>query len=167
MSNNWTTYRVLCAAPPDLEAEQSVFHAANAKFAERVTMPQWILFALASPRPDFDPQAHRRLLESNIRFCDFFVQIFGDKAPDLAYRGFVDLAIECTADENFAMRATAVLFRNPDRASEEIQALRQQLSNNPHCAVYDFRDAEGLERASEAVLSSWYSLIQKSGGAGV
>lgn len=166
MPNNWTTYRAICAAAPDLEAEQAAFHSANAEFAERVTMPEWILLALTSPRSDFDPQIHRRLLETNIRFIDFFVQIFGEKTPDPAYRGFVDLAIECTADENFPMRATAVLFRNPAGASDEMQALRQQLLNNPHCTVHDFGSADELERASEAILTSWHSLIVKSGTAG-
>ena len=166
MANNWTTYRVLCVAPPELETEQAAFHAANAKFAERVTMPQWILFALASPRSDFDPQMNRRLLETNIRFCDFFVQILGDKLPDPAFGGFVDLAIECTADKNFPMRATAVLFRNTASASEEMQALRQRLLQNPHCHVYDFRDMEELAGASETIFASWYSLIAKSGSAG-
>ncbi|HTS49340.1 MAG TPA: hypothetical protein VMH05_15415 [Bryobacteraceae bacterium] len=166
MPNNWTTYKLLCVATPDLETKQAAFHAANARFAERVTMPQWILFALASPRSDFDPQIHRRLLEANIRFCDFFVQIFGEMAPDPAYRGFVDLAMECTADENFPMRGTAVLFRNPAGASEEMQALRQQLLQNPHCTVYDFLDAEELDRASEAILANWYARIAKSDTAG-
>lgn len=165
MPSNWTSYKVLLTAPADLEKEQQAVYSANAKFAERVTMPQWILFALASPRTDFDPQIHRRAVESNIRFCDFFAQIFGEKMPDPAYRGFVDLALECTADENFPMRATAVLFRNPEQASEEMQALRRQLLQQPHCQVHDFRDAGELDRASEAILASWYAQIAKSGTA--
>jgi hypothetical protein len=163
MANDWTTYRVLCTAPPDLEPERIAFYEENAKFAERITMPRRILFALASPRSDFNPQIHARPVESNIQFCDFFVQICGEDVLDPAYRRFVELAVECTGDQKFPMRAAAVLFRNPGEASEETQRFRERLLNHPDCTVHDFRGPEELGRASEAILASWCSLIENPG----
>jgi len=59
-----------------------------------------------------------------------------------------------------------LIFRHPTGESEETQMLRQQLLQNPHCTVSDFRDAEELDRASEAILSNCHARIVKSGAAG-
>jgi len=123
-------------------------------------MPDAILFALASPRSDFDPRANRHGLESNIRSCDFFVQIFGETAPDPAFLEFVDLALGCTADPAFPLRATAVLFRNPESAAPEIAAFRDKLSGNPHCTVHDFHDSSEFDALAETVLADWRTKIQ-------
>lgn len=160
MSINWTAYRLLCCMPPDLEQERQVFHAANTRFAEEVTMPAWILFGLASPRPDSDPRVSRSALESNIRFCDFFVQIFGETMPDPLFPAFVDLAINCTADPNFPMRSTVVLFRNPENASPEMASLRQRLIESGGCSVRDFHNAEELDAVAGEILTGWFRMIQ-------
>jgi len=160
MSINWTIYRLLCTMPPDLEAEGQVFHAANTKFSEEVTMPAWILFALASPRPGSDPRISRSAFESNIRFCDFFVQIFGETMPDPVFPAFVNLAIACTADPNFPIRSTVVLFRNPESASLEMASLRQRLIGTPGCLVRDFHNTEELESQAGDILAAWYAMIQ-------
>jgi hypothetical protein len=160
MSVAWTIYRALCCVTPELEPERLALEAANARFAERVTMPEAVLFALASPRTDFDPQVNRHGLESNIRFCDFFVQIFGETAPDPAFLEFVDLAVACTADPAFPLRSTVVVFRNPESAAPEIAALREKLSANPHCTVHDFHDSSEFDALAETVLTDWHAKAQ-------
>ncbi len=162
MSINWTIYRLLLSMPPDLEAERQVFQTANAKFSEEFTMPAWILFALASPRPDSDPRIYRSAFESNIRFCDFFVQIFGETMPDPAFAAFVNLAIACTADPNFPLRSTVALFRNPESASLEVASLRQRLIGNPGCLVRDFHNTEELDSQAGDILATWYAMIHSS-----
>ncbi len=156
---NWTTYRLLCCSPPELDAERTAFNAANSRFAERVTMPAWILFALASPREGFDPQVHKSALESNIRFCDFFLQIFGEAMPHPAFLGFVELAAACTADPAFPMRSTVVVFRNPEQASPEMAALRQRLIETG-CDVRDFHNAKEFDELAGEVLSHWFNFVK-------
>jgi hypothetical protein len=157
----WTIYRALCCVTPELEQERAAFEAANARFAERVTMPEAILFALASPRSDFDPRVNRHGVESNIRSCDFFVQIFGETAPDPAFLEFVDLAVACTADPAFPLRSTAVIFRNPESAASETAAFRDRLSASPHCTVHDFHDSSEFDALAETVMADWRAKIQE------
>lgn len=159
MAIAWTIYRALCVSP-ELEAERLAFEAANARFAERVTMPEAILFAVASPHSGFDPRISRRRLESNIRFCDFFVQIFGETTPDPAYLEFADLAVACTADPAFPLRSTSVIFRNPEQATAEMAAFRDKLSRSPYCKVHDFHDSSQFDALAETVLADWYALVQ-------
>jgi hypothetical protein len=161
MAIAWTIYRALCCVTPELEPERAAFEAANASFAERVTMPDAVLFALASPRSDFDPQVNRHGLESNIRSCDFFVQIFGETAPDPAFVEFVDLAVACTADPAFPLRSTAVIFRNPESAAPETAAFRDRMATNPHCTVHDFHDSLEFDALAETVLANWRAKIQQ------
>ena len=161
MAIAWTTYRLLCCLTPELEPERCAFDAANARFAERVTMPEGILFALASPRSDFNPQINRNGLESNIRFCDFFVQIFGEAAPDPAFRDFVNLGIACAVDPAFPLRSTVVLFRNPENAAEPTAAFREELRGNPHCTVHDFHDSTYIDALAETILSDWHAMLQE------
>jgi hypothetical protein len=157
---DWTTYRLLCCTAGDLEAERAAFDAANAKFAECVTMPERILFALASPHPDFNPHAQRNALESNIRFCDFFLQIFSETAPREPFHEFVELAIACTDNPAFPMRSTVVMFRNSESATPEMAAFRRQLLEGGQCQVRDFHSPEEFEALSGEVLATWYALIQ-------
>ena len=159
MAIAWTIYRTLCCSTPELEPERLAFEAANARFAERVTMPEAILFAVASPHSDFDPRISRRGMESNIRFCDFFMQIFGETVADPAYLEFADLAVACTADPAFPLRSTTVLFRNPERAVPEIVAFREKLSANPHCKVQDFHDSSEFDALAETVLADWHAKV--------
>ena len=160
MPIQWTTYRLLLSASPGLASEQQAFEAANASFAERVTMPAWILFALASTRSGFDPQVNRNGVESNIRFCDFFLQVFGETAPDPAFFGFLKLAIACTRDPVYPMRSTVVAFRNPENASPELSALRRRLLDGGDCQVHDFHSLDDFNRLAEQILADWYALIQ-------
>src|SRR5580692_6830720 len=155
MAIAWTIYRTLCCVTPELEPERAAFEAANARFAERVTMPEATLFALASPRSDFDPHLTRHGLESNIRSCDFFIQIFGETAPDPVFLEFVDLAVACTADPAFPLRSTAVMFRNAESAAPETAAFRVRLSANPHCTVHDFHNSSEFDALAETVLADW------------
>jgi hypothetical protein len=157
---DWTTYRLLCCTAGDLEAERTAFDAVNAKFAECVTMPERILFALASLRSDFNPHGHRHALESNIRFCDFFLQIFSETAPREPFHEFVELAVACTHDPAFPMRSTAVVFRNPESASQETAELRRQLLDGGQCQVHDFHSPEEFEALSGEILATWHTLIQ-------
>ena len=160
MPNHWTTYRLLCCAPGEMEAECRAFDAANAKFAEQMTMPRSILFALASPRADFDPRVHGQALESNIRFCDFSLHIFGESAPDAAFTKFVELAAACAADPAKPLRSAVAAFRNPEAASPEVAALRQRLIEGSPCEVHDFRSPQEFDAAAGRILAAWYALIE-------
>lgn len=163
MPDNWTIYRLLCCTPPDLDAERVAFDAANASFAEQVTMQAWILFGLASMRPDCDARVHRHALESNIRFCDFSVHIFGEADADPAFTGFLELSIACSRDAAFPMRSTAVMFRNPENASQELSSLRAQLLATGACVIRDFHDLDEFNVSAREILSNWYSLVPQTG----
>ena len=105
-------YGILCCTPPDLEAERLVFESAVAQFVEQVSMPDGVLFAPASLRPPINAAVQKAAIDSNIRTCEFFIQIFGEQWPDPVFEGFVDYALECAADPTMATRQVAVLFRS-------------------------------------------------------
>lgn len=159
MAVNWKTYRLLCTYSPQLGPERDVFHEANARFMDRVGMQELVLFALASPRAEFNPQLHRDALRSNIRSCDFFVHILGENAPDPVFIEILDLALSCAADPAYPMRATAALFRNPENAAPETLALRSRLIADGRANVRDFHPGELSEIADE-ILDAWYALIR-------
>lgn len=164
MSSAFTTYRILCSTTPDLEVEQSVFLAAIAGFAEQVTMPEWALFAAATFRPPFDAEFNRPAVEANIRMCDFFIEILGGTSPPPVYKGFIDYALQCTADPAMPMRASTVLFRG-SQAGGDLRALRQALDADPHCDVREYRDASDLAVELRRVFDDWYSQVRRSQGA--
>ena len=160
MPANWTTYRVLCCTSPDLERERSALNAANAQFAERVTMPEWVLLALALLRADADPRSYRPAIEANIRFCDFFAVVLDERSPDPMYPELVDYGLKCAADPAFPMRSVAVLFRNPEAAGAEVAALRKSLLDGGRCDVRSFDSVEELERQFGEVLAAWYAQVR-------
>jgi len=160
MPANWTTWRLLCCAVPELENEKQAFHAANARFGERVTLARRVLFALVSPFPGYDPRRQGHNVESNIRFCDFFVQLFGEGAAESGYVQFVDLSIACTADPAFPMRSTVALFRNPQSASPEMSALRRRLIEGGACQVLDFHNMQEFDALADNILAGWYAMTQ-------
>jgi hypothetical protein len=153
--HRFTIYRILCSSPDDLEPEQTVFHEVLSRFAEEVTMPESILFPAASFRAPFDAKANKAAVESNIRACDFFLQIFGDTVPDSVYRGFLDYAIQCATDPAQTMRRTAILCKAP---GEQTRDLRASLSGRTD--VHLFHDHEELTQTVRAVLEGWYGIVK-------
>ena len=148
-------YRILCCTPPDLEDERQVFESAVAQFVEQVSMPDGVLFAPASLRPPINAAVQKAAIESNIRTCEFFVQIFGEKSPDSVFGGFVDYALECAADPNLATRNVAVLFRNYDSAAPELHLIRERLAGEGSCER-DFSDSPDLSQQLANLLRAWY-----------
>src|SRR5579864_282679 len=156
----YTTYRILCSTPPDLDAEREVFLSSVAKFGEEVTLPAQVLFAAASLPAPFNANLHKAAIEGNIRMVDFFVQVFGDSAPEGAYRGFVDYALECLADPAKPLRSVAVLFKATPNVGEEICKLKETLRAGGRCEVREFHDSQELDTQFREVLESWYALAQ-------
>ena len=161
MPGNFTTYRILCSTPPELETEQDVFLAANSEFAEQVTMPESVLFAPATFRPPFNADLSRRAVEANLRMCDFFMHIMGETSPPAVYKGFIDYALQCTADPAVPMRAATVLFRESAAAAEEMHALRKSLESDPQCDVRAYKDADDLAVQLRQVFDDWYSQVRR------
>ncbi len=122
-------------------------------------MPAWILFALASPREGFDPQLHKSALESNIRFCDFFLQIFGEAMPHPAFVGFVELAAACTADPAFPMRSTVVVFPESGAGQPRDRGAPPALIETG-CEVHDFHNAKEFDELADEVLSHWFDSVK-------
>ena len=163
MPGSFTTYRILCSTTPELDTEQEIFLAANADFAEQVCMPEWVLFAAATFRPPFQAELNKAAVEANIRMCDFFIQIFGEKSPPAVYKGFVDYALQCTADPAMPMRAATVLFHDSAGASEEMRALRKALDADPQCDVRTYKDGDDLAIQLRQVFQDWYSQVKRPG----
>lgn len=152
---DFTTYRILCSTPPDLEAEQTIFLDAVAAFGEEVTVPARVLFATASFRRDFDARLNKAPVESNIRFCDFFVGILPEDAADPAFTRFIEYAVECAADPTKPMRKPWVYFRNTGKPAEAMSALRNALAES--CEIREFRDPNELASQFRDMLSAWYA----------
>ncbi len=149
-------YNILCCTPPDLEAERLVFESAVAQFVEQVSMPDGILFAPASLRPPINAAVQKTAIDSNIRTCEFFIQIFGENWPGAVFEGFVDYALECAKDPNLATRNVAVLFRNYSNAAPELHHLRERLAAGGLCELRDFNTEADLANQLANLLSAWY-----------
>jgi hypothetical protein len=152
----FTIYRILCSTPPDLEPERLAFEACNAQFAEKVAMPRGVLFAAASLQPQFLPDRQAAAVADNIRMCEFFLQIFGEREPHPAYLSFVDLALACLANRAMPLRRAAVLFRNPPGADPKMTELREKLSAASRCDIGAFRNSQEFEERVQGILACWY-----------
>lgn len=160
MSAPFRIYRILCSTPAALEAERLLCEAALAKFGEQVTFPQGVLFAGASFRGGFDADRHRAVGEANVRMCDFFLHIFGEDWPGVAYRAFIELAQSCKADPAMPMREVAVLFQNFGNADEKVRKIREKLTGDANCDIRDFASAAELEAQLKEVFDSWWESVQ-------
>lgn len=156
----YTTYRILCSTPSDLDAERMAFLAANAKFGEDVALPAKVLFAVASLATPTNANVHRSAIENNIRMADFFVHVFGDTAPESIYTGFVDFALDCLADPAKPLRSVAVLFKVSAETTAQVHKIRDDLKAGGRCQVLEFRDSQELDSQFRFVLEGWYALAQ-------
>jgi len=157
---NFKFYRILCVTPRELEAERLQFESAVAQFVERVSMPDAVLFAPASLRPPAIAANHKPAIESNIRMCEFFIQIFGEPWPGAEFQEFVEYALSCAADSSMATRAVCVLFRNYHAAAPELRQFRESLAARGQCDLRDFSGAEELSSRLRDLLSGWYAPLK-------
>jgi hypothetical protein len=148
MAPAFKIFRILCSTPPELEPERCIFESSLAAFGTEVTFPEQILFAGASFRESFDANRHRSAAESNVRMCDFFLQILGEEWPGAVFQGFVDLAVEVMADPSKPMRQVTVIFRNLAAAGEKV---RQFPAEGRLCRLVCVGSADALD-SSPAIL---------------
>ena len=156
MPTDFKFYGILCCTPPDLESERLVFESSVAEFVEQVSMPDGVLFAAASLRPPINAAVQKAAIDSNIRTCEFFIQIFGEQWPDPVFAGFVEYAVECAADPAIATRQVGVLFRNFPAAVPELHHFRQRLATGGRCELRDFKGPEDLSHQLRDLLAAWY-----------
>jgi hypothetical protein len=160
MATNFKFYRIFCAAPGDLEAERRAFESAVAQFVEQVTMPDAVLFAPASLRPPFIAANQKPAIESNIRMCEFFIQIFDEQWPHPVFQGFVEYALDCVADPSMVARNVCVFFRNYHAAAPEVCQFREVLAAGGRCELRDFNSTEDLSGQLHELLSAWYAPLK-------
>jgi hypothetical protein len=160
MVTNFTFYRILCCTPPDLETERLAFESAVAQFVEQVSMPDGVLFAPASLRPPIRATVQKLAIESNIRTCEFFIQIFGEQQPEPVFEGFVEYAQQCVADPSFVTRDVCVFFRNYQAAVPGLRQFRESLAAKQECQLRDFGSAEELSQQLRELLTGWYAPLR-------
>jgi hypothetical protein len=162
MPNQFSIHRVICATPPGLEEERDLFLASLSDFSERVTMPEWVLFAPASFPIGFDATRMQAAVKDNIKNAFFFLGIFsenpGEDPIEPVYKRFVQYAIECAADPASPMKSVTVFFRESADAPEEIRALRVRLAEQ--CDVRTYRKLKDLEPQLEDVLARWFAAVK-------
>jgi hypothetical protein len=157
---NFKFYRIFCSTPRELEAERLAFESAVAQFVEQVSMPDAVLFAPASLRPPIIAANQKLTIESNIRMCEFFIQILGEQWPDPVFRGFVEYALDCVADPSLVTRNVCVFFRNYPAAAPELRQLREALAAAGRCELRDFSGVEELSGQFRELLSAWYAPLK-------
>lgn len=160
MAVNFKFYRIFCSTPRELEAERLAFESAVAQFVEQVSMPDAVLFASASLRPPIIAANQKLTIESNIRMCEFFVQIFGEQWPEPVFPGFVEYALDCAADPSMVTRNACVFFRNHHAAAPELRQFREALAGGGRCELRDFSGAEELSGQFRELLSAWYAPLK-------
>ena len=94
-------------------------------------MADGVLFAPASLLPGVNAVVHRLTIESNIRACEFFVQVFSQASPDPVFKGFVEYALGSVSDDSTATRNVAVFFRDYAAAAPELREFRESLAGRP------------------------------------
>lgn len=160
MAADFKFYRIFCSTPRELEDERLVFESAVAQFVEKVSMPDAVLFAPASLRPPIIAANQKPVIESNIRTCEFFIQIFGEQWPDPVFQGFVEYALDCVADPSMVTRNVCVLFRNYRTAARELRQFREALAAEGRCELRDFGGAEELAGHLPELLAAWYAPLK-------
>ncbi|HEV3198007.1 MAG TPA: hypothetical protein VGZ73_08870 [Bryobacteraceae bacterium] len=158
MSISYTTCRILCSTPADLDEEQQLFLTATAEFGEQVTIPNQILFAVASFREPFEPHSHRYAVQGNLRMVDFFVHIYGERAPEPIYQDFVYYGLKCLADPAKPLRRAVVFFKSPG-VDETLRGYRGTLAADERCQVRVYNDAKDLAAQFREMLQDWYATV--------
>jgi len=158
MSMAYTTCRILCSTPADLDEEQQLFLSVNAEFGEQVTIPNQILFAVASFREPFEPHAHRYAVQGNLRMVDFFVHVYGERAPDPIYQDFVYYGLKCLADPAKPLRNAVVFFKSPG-GDETLRGYQEALAADERCQVRVYTDAKDLAAQFREMVESWYATV--------
>ena len=164
MPVNFKIYRIFCATPPDLDAERLEYESVIAQFVEQVSMRDAVLFAPASLRPPIVAANHRTALESNIRMCEFFIQIFGEQCPDPVFQALAEYALDCVDDPSMCTRGVCVFFRNHHAAAPELRTFRESLAARGRCELRDFSGVEDLFGQLRELLSAWYAPLKPGPG---
>jgi hypothetical protein len=151
MAGNFRIFRILCLTSPELETEREVFQETITRFGEHVTFPDGVLFAPASFPGGMNASKHRAAAASNIRICNFLIQIAGPGGLDAADRELLDLAVECAADPSLPMQRAAVFLKGT-----------VDLTSNPVCDIATFADAMELERGLWNTFTEWYAAISEN-----
>ena len=154
-------YRILCSTPPDLETERLIFESTLASFAEHDHV---------SPTGTF----RRRIVPSEVRRRPSPRRRGGQRSPVrlLSAHLLRHLAGDCfpvlhrsgpgTAPTTPAMpmRQIAVLFKNFDRADENVRKFRDSLTGAGKCDVREFQDPAELDRLLREIFASWWESVQ-------
>ena len=158
MPNEYTIHRLLCATPPGLEEERDLFLKTLSEFAERVTMPDWVLLAPASFRDGMDVDLFQGAVKSNIKSSVFFLGIFGQDPAAPVYKRVAEYAIECAENPDLPMRRVTLLFQDAGDVAPEVLALRERMTGV--CEVRSFAKAKDLPAIFEEILAGWYALLR-------
>jgi len=158
MPDQYTIHRLVCSTPPGLEEERDLFLAALASFAERVSMPEWVLLAPATFVDAFDANLQQAAVKNNIKNGVFFLGIFGQDPADPVYKRFVEYAIECAADPGLPMKRVTVFFKESADTAEEMRALRARFAEQ--CEVRAYRNLKDLEPQLEDILAGWFAAVK-------
>ena len=158
MPNEYTIHRLVCATRPGWEKERDLFLTTLSAFAERVTMPDWVLLAPASFSDGFDAKLQQAVVKNNIQNSVFFLGVFDQDPADPVYKRFAEYAIECAGDPELPMRRVTLLFKDAGDAAEEMLALGEKMSRL--CEVRNFGKIKDLPAIFEEILSGWYALVR-------
>jgi len=158
MPNQFTIHRLVCSTPPGGEEERDLFLTVIAAFAERVTMPDWVLLAPASFHNGFSATLQQAAVRDNIKNGVFFLGIFGQDPVDPLYKRFAEYAIECADDPELPMRRVTLIFKDAGDVAEEVRVLRQRMAGV--CELRTFAKTKDLTAIFEEVLGGWYALVR-------
>ncbi|SRR5258708_1082177 len=158
MPTEFTIHRVVCSTPPGLEEERNLFQATLGAFTEIVSMPEAILFAPAIFPTPFNATTFQGAVKENVKSSVFFLGFFGEDPTEVAYKRFVQYAMECASDTEVPMRKVTLFFKESEDVSEEMRALRARFADQ--CDVRTYRTLKELEPQLQDVLAEWFALIK-------
>src|SRR5882724_485428 len=159
---SYTTYRVFCATPADLEQEQKAFHDVIGQVNEEEAMANDLLFVPVSILPNMvDTHFFHHLIVENIQDCTFFVQIldktWGPRTRNCEWK--YELACKLKNDPASRLQDVAIFFKDRDERLIEAEILHFKASVLESPGSYCFKNLSQFKERLRSQLSAWQRSI--------
>jgi hypothetical protein len=161
----YTMHRVFCGTPAELEDERQAFHDVLAEVNEAEGMALGILFVPVSILPNMaNKVVYQPAVESNVRDCEFFVQVLLETwgPPNRNFETDYGLACRLKSDAACLMQGVAVFFKAADGREVEagIVELKTSLQSEHDGAAHEFATLDEFKQQLRAQISKWLRTIE-------
>lgn len=157
MPHDFRAYRVFVSAPGDLEQDRNACRDAIVRANEDTAMQAKILLVEVGLRENDRLADHRAIVSDNVRWSNYFIQIFEDDwGPRDLFRKLFLLAVQCRDDAAMPMREVVVCLKDaPWESNPEILAFRTELEQRQDVRLLRYSRIDVLQAQLTEVCNSW------------